>query len=562
VGGFLAAALAVVWTRLTVPPTPDVAWLLYAAGVLRDGGTLGVDVVENSPPIIFWLKIPVLAFGDLLGLPAWPSWIGALLVLTFASALLVGRLSKNLACGAHLGLLAGAVLVLLPGREFGQREHAALILTAPWLIVIARRLEGRPAQGAGLWLTIALAAAGLGIKPHFGLVWLAVACLLAARARSFGALLRPEVTGVAVLGLLQVVAVAVFHPSYFEHLRLYGRAYVGFLAIPIWQALFVGAGPAAVLFALLARIALRGTREQSAEGSTALLVGAIGFWLAAGLQQKGWPYHYLPAQGIGLLAIGALLVETPATGMRLAARIYRGVGLAVLAMALLTPAVHAVLQAARLEPPDRGGLDRNLELLLPMVRAAGEVGPVFVFSTNIGSSFPLVSEAGARWAFRHPSLLMLGAAYSRATRRRRDGAAEAAGERTAAERRLAGELAADLQDHRPAAILVVRPDVGNPGWGGAKRFDYLGYFQAEPQFTRILADYKDAGVFGDYSLLLRGGVTVPVEPGHPSTASGHRFAIGFGGGRVRWTVDPLGLVLFGLGFGAAYGVGGRGREVG
>jgi len=231
-------------------------------------------------------------------------------------------------------------------------------------------------------------------------------------------------------------------------------------------------------------------------------------------------------------------------------------------MALLTPAVHAVLQAARLEPADRSGLDRNLELLVPIVRAAGEVGPVFVFSTNIGSSFPLVSEAGARWAFRHPSLLMLGAAYSRQL----DGAGmvrpRPLAERTAAERRLAVELAADLRDHRPAAILVVRPDVGNPGWGGAKRFDYLAYFQAEPQFTRILADYKDAGVLGDYSLLLRDGVTVPVGPGHPLTASGHRFAVGFGGGRVRWTVDPLGLVLFGLGFGVVYGVGGRGREVG
>jgi hypothetical protein len=196
------------------------------------------------------------------------------------------------------------------------------------------------------------------------------------------------------------------------------------------------------------------------------------------------------------------------------------------------------------------------------VRAAGQVGPVFVFSTNIASSFPLVSEAGARWAFRHPSLLMLGAAYSRQL----DGAGmvrpRPLAERTVAERRLAVELAADLRDHRPAAILVVRPDEGNPGWGGAKRFDYLAYFQAEPQFTRILADYKDAGVIGDYSLLLRDGVTVPVEPGHPPTASGHRFAVGFGGGRVRWTVDPIGLVLFGLGFGAAYGVGGRGRKVG
>lgn len=556
----VVAGLAVLRARLSEPPTPDVAWLLYAAGVLRDGGTLGIDVVENSPPVIFWLKVPILTIGSALGLAAWPSWIAALLVLSLLSALLVRRLSKELVCGGYLGPLAAAVFLLLPGRDFGQREHVALILTVPWLMAIARRLEGRPARGAGLWVAIVLAATGLGIKPHFGLVWLSVACLLLIHARSLRALFRPEVAGVAVLGLLQVAAVAVFHPSYFEHLRVYGRSYVGFLAVPIWQALFIGGGAAAVLFAVLARVALRGTRDRTAEGSTALLLGAIGFWLAAGLQQKGWSYHYLPAQGIALLAIGALLVETPSAVMGLAGRIYRAAGVGALGMALLTPAVHSVLQAARLEPPDRGGLDRNLDVLLPIVRAAGWEGPVFVFSTNIASSFPLVTEAGARWAYRHPSLLMLGAAYSKQL----DGAGmvqpRPLAERTAAEQRLAAELAEDLRQYRPAVMLVVRPDVGNPGWGGAKRFDYLGYFQADPQFTRILADYKDAGVIGDYSLLVRDGVSVAVEPGHPPTASGHRFAVGFGADRVRWTLDPIGLVLFGLGFGAAYGVVGRARN--
>ena len=246
----------------------------------------------------------------------------------------------------------------------------------------------------------------------------------------------------------------------------------------------------------------------------------------------------------------------------MAGRIYRAAGVGALAMALVAPALHSVLQTARIEAPDRAGLDPNFDLLLPVVRAAGRAGPVFVFSTNLASSFPLVSEAGAQWAFRHPSLLMLGAAYAKQL----DGAGmvrpRVLAERTAAERRVADELAEDLRHHRPAAILVVRPDVGDPGWGGAKRFDYLGYFLADPQFTRILADYKDAGVFGDYSLLLREGVTIPLEPGHAATSSGSRGAIGLGSGRVRCMIDPLGLVLFGLVFGMAYGGGGRERKAG
>ena len=404
--------LAVCWARLSEPPTPDVAWLLYAAGVLREGGRLGADVVENSPPIIFWLKVPVLALGNAIGLSAWPAWASAIVLASLGSASLTHRLSKAFAHGALLGPLAAAVFLLLPGRDFGQREHLALILTVPWLVAIARRLEGYPARGAELWIAILCAAVGLGIKPHFVLVWLAVVCLLIFRRGSLRATLQPEIVGVAALGGAQVLATAAFVPSYLEHVLVYGRAYVGFLAVPLWQAFCIGAGPATVLFALLARVALRGVRDGTAEGSTALLAGAIGFWLAAGLQAKGWAYHQLPAQGIALLAIGALLAETPVAVAGMAARLYRAAGVGTLAMALLTPAVHALLQSRRLEPPDHSDLDPNFDLLLPVVRAAGQEGPVFVFSTNIASSFPLMTEARAQWAFRHPSLLMLGAAYS------------------------------------------------------------------------------------------------------------------------------------------------------
>lgn len=287
------------------------AWLLYAGGVLRAGGVLGADVVENSPPIIFWLQRPVLALGDAVGLAPWPSWAAAIVVASIVSAFLIHRLSRTPPVAPGLALLAAAVFLLLPGHDFGQREHVALILSAPWLIAVARRLEGSPLRGAVLWSPVILAAAGLGIKPHFALVWLSAACLLIVRARSFRVLRYPELGGVAVLLGTEVVAVALIHPSYFQHVLAYGGAYVGFLAIPLWQALLIGAGPATVLFAGLSRLALSGARNRNSAISASLLAGAIGFWLAAGLQAKGWPYHYLPAQGIALLSVGALLAETP-----------------------------------------------------------------------------------------------------------------------------------------------------------------------------------------------------------------------------------------------------------
>ncbi len=502
---------AVLWVRLSAPPTPDVAWLLYAAGVLRDGGVLGLDVIDISPPTIFWPKFAALAVGEAFGLSPWASWVAFLTLLAVASAGLARALAKELYCGMYLAPLALAVFLLLPGRDFGQREHLALICTVPWLVAIARRLEGRPAHGAALVLAVVLAAGGFAIKPYFALVWVAGALLLLYRTRSLRALGWPEVSGVALLGTVQVVGVLLIYPAYLEHVRAFGMAYSAYLAVPVWQALFIGIGSASVMFALLARVALSGARDPGSGSSAALLAGALGFWLAAGLQHKGWPYHYLPAQGLAVIAVGVLLVESTISVVTITARIYRAAAVGVIATAFAGPSLHALLQAARVEEIDRSGQDPNYDALLPLVRKAAAEGSVLVLSTNIASSFPLAAEAGAQWAFRQPSLAMMGAAYS----------AQLAGvglvtprplpARIAIEHRLTEQLAADFLRNRPVLVLVMRPEPSVRAWGGATRFDYLAYLQADPQFLEILSDYQPSGNIGDYSLLVRRGSSLPLS---------------------------------------------------
>jgi len=311
-----------------------------------------------------------------------------------------------------------------------------------------------------------------------------------------------------------VVVVLLRYPAYLDQVRTYGTAYSGFLALPVWQVGLVSLGSAYLSLALLTRVALRGVRTQNAGSSAAFLAGAIGFWLAALLQRKGWSYHYLPVQGLSLIALGALLAEATGSAASLTTRAYRGMAAGVLALALAGPAVDAMLQLVGREPIDRRGLDPNLEALLPTVRAAATEGSVLIMSTNIASSFPLISEAGAHSALRQPSLAMLGAAYSTQL----DGAGPVQPRpltgRSTVERRVSAELAADFRRNRPVLLLVIREDPSVRAWGGARRFDYLAYFRADPAMREILADYHPAGVIGDYLALVRTGsrVRVPAEP--------------------------------------------------
>ncbi len=223
-------------------------------------------------------------------------------------------------------------------------------------------------------------------------------------------------------------------------------------------------------------------------------------------------------------------------------------------MALVTPAVHALLQLTRIELVHRPDLDPNLDLLLPVVRAVANKGSVFVFSTNIGSNFPLISEAGAQWAFRHGGLGMLGAAYSDQLQRAGPVRTRPMSERTALERQLASDLAADLMRYQPAAMFVLNQSASEQGGGGARQFDYLAYFRADSLFVRLFAEYDEAGRIGEYSVLLRHGVSADLQPVHNPDRDGNMTSLRSNKGRVRWNVDLLGVLFLGLGCIAAVGL--------
>src|SRR5690606_31633091 len=164
---------------------------------MLDGARYGRDLIEINPPLIAWLMLPVAAFARVTGLAPMLAWQ---LVLTLATAGMI------LAClrlvpaghaaaarpGTHALLLA-ILLVVLPAMEAGQRDHLAVLLALPYLLVLGRRAGGDDV-GRGTAMAAGIAGAlGFLLKPHF-LAALAAAevvgCLLAAGRERWW--LRPE----------------------------------------------------------------------------------------------------------------------------------------------------------------------------------------------------------------------------------------------------------------------------------------------------------------------------------------------------------------------------------
>ncbi|HJS46830.1 MAG TPA: hypothetical protein VJ773_02465 [Gemmatimonadales bacterium] len=477
-----AAAAAVVvggvGAFIAVPRT-DTTWLLHVTDKLLDGATLGVDVVENSPPVILWLKVPVVLLARATGWDAWLLWVVAVTMLGVGALILAGRLLRavpSLAGAADLLAAVFAVgLFLLPLLDFGQREHVTVALVVPWLLAVAARAEGSPLPTG--WATAAALGGGLGlsIKPHFGLVWLLVAGVLLVRERSARTLVAPELTAAALVPGLAILATFLLHPDWLGYARLYGPLYLRFgYENPFWIGL-VGEGIEWSWLGILALLAFAPAIRPWPGSLSVLAAALVGFHLAAILQAKGWGYHFLPASTVGLFVAAAAATCANWSGDRLVRRLYRvavPLGIAVVAGGGVWRAVEL------LALPERKWeeADPSLRALVREVGRSGRTETLLLLSINISAGFPLTYLTGSDWTSRHPSLWALAAVYPREFRRRGMVPVHPPAGRPADERRIATELEADIVKRPPTMVILPRPEPEGPIWAGSQRFDYRAYF--------------------------------------------------------------------------------------
>jgi hypothetical protein len=143
--------------------------------------------------------IPAILIGRALGLPAEIVIDGLLFVAVAISLTIVSALLMN--SSSVLGrvqrwpflILAAAVLTILPGQAFGQREHIAVVELLPALAILAMRINReRPAAWA-----VAIAGLGLGLalsfKPYFAIAVLFWVGLLAIHMRCWRVILAPNI---------------------------------------------------------------------------------------------------------------------------------------------------------------------------------------------------------------------------------------------------------------------------------------------------------------------------------------------------------------------------------
>jgi hypothetical protein len=479
-------------------PGADTGFLLDEAARVLGGARLYAELVEMNPPLIVGLNMVAVLCARTFGISeilAYRLGCIAALVATLALAawLLRRLLPDELVLRRGITLLLVFVLFNLPGQDFGEREHLLLMLTLPYLLLVAARAAGREVATPQALLLGVLAAAGLSFKPHFVLLWLAIEGYLRLTRRVAPRALPPETVAIAAFLGLYGIGMLVWAPEYLGLVRLLAGPYTRFLYDPFWHLLLTGRGALLTLFALLTFFALR--RDARHPGLLDVFaLGALVSLLAGAAQQKELRYHFYPSFALAIVLLGMIVRDTGGAPREWVRGVYRIVTVSILATAVVVVCAQNLASAMGLI---RGVEQVQLERVLPVLRPLAAGQSVYVMSYHIGSAYPLINYSGARSASRFPQLWILPAAYMDQLAGSAPLRYHAPDEMSPSERYLNQAVFEDLRDQRPKVLVVLQHARDLPV-NGFRRLDYVAYFRRDPRIAGLLDRYELRADLSDF----------------------------------------------------------------
>ncbi|HEY4199246.1 MAG TPA: hypothetical protein VGM83_01680 [Devosiaceae bacterium] len=462
IAAFVVLAFAI---QTAHPLNADTSWLFTAAERLLAGETLYTDIYEVNPPMSVLLYVPWVWLGQITHVSAELVTIAvALLASVLATALGARILARSTLSfePTTWWLIALPSLTVLPGINFSEREHFAVIFILPVLALSAVRGAGMLPSWSHRLMGGLLGGLVMTIKPHFALAILLPALYGAVHARSWRPIFNVEnvISGLILVGFWLLVWLA--FPAFFtvmlplsEAIYLPDRAPLVLLAIVpgMWLVWFM----AAILFTIYRREVLR-------LPEVTFVAGAAGFLLCYVIQGKGFGYHVTPT--IILLAI---VLATIFVRRNVAGRAPRFTLLAAVAggIFLLVPVIETL----------RG--NTTTSELQAIVAPYGPGLKLANISQNLGFISPLQRAVDGtivtRAAYRMIALGALRLQY-----RNGDGPESAKWAAFAAQDR---EMLRDDLEKNPPDIIVT----------GGDAFDWLGWARQDPAIDRLLQDYQPIG---------------------------------------------------------------------
>ena len=503
--------LFVMTTVIRSPLKDDVAWLLWVAKKWLAGRELYVDLVEVNPPLVIWLYAIPAAIASWFHLaPKLASTLFFASILLgsawWTACLLQGR-APLLERRLPVFSLIGTLLLVLPGVEFGQREHLLAAVVLPYIALFVRALEGEREPLIQAAIAGAIAALGCAMKPSYGLALVMVEVV--GLIRGHRRLRLAPAAFVATTGLYGV-AVLVFEPDFLTKAVPLALALYGGTDTSVWHILMESQN---LLFGqAVALLICWYSQESMGQHSSflrhlylALVAFAVACTVLFVMQGKDWFYHRLPATTATVLALllwlsvvltahaGRLGIQGPTLPWR---RLAMPMGLAVAALI-----AFGVANVQRIRPWVEAASEPNLSTEVKLVKLiTREKAKTYIaFSEWIALGFPVVNDSGVSWASRFDSMWALKGEIWKA---RQDGRAP---KEWPIRRWVARDFVAGCPD-----IAVVDTREGT---------NYIGVLvSSDEDFARAWSHYREIATFDGLRVFKRdeaGCAGEPLPPGRP-----------------------------------------------
>jgi hypothetical protein len=482
---------------LLPPVNHDVAAVFDYARRWLDGERLYRDLFDVNPPLIFILNLVPAAIAAWTPVGPVAALVGCLLLLAAGLWRMTLALRRGRAEGpVEAALLTAAIpaLLLMAGTDFGQREAIMAMAAIPYALLAARRMEEDP-PARRLSLSVALVAAlAFALKPHFLVVPLLVEGLVVLRRGWARALRDPVPWTMAAVWTAYVAMIVLAFPAYAGHvLPLAFAFYDDIQGTGPWHLLLTEQmGTAVLLLAVTLPLALM---RRAGALAQALACCAVGAFIVAWAQQKGWSYHILPVTLLGLAT--ALVLAARWADAALPADRARAAAPGLAAMLVFAASLHLVRGG---ETPWRQLWFEREQVgqMTAWLRREAMGARILLISPDIFPAHGAMLHADARPVARFMSTWLLQGLYSDCPPGPAPYRAPAA--MSDAEALVFATYAADLAARMPDAVLVSR-HTNVRGCGG--RFDLLAYFTRHPAFAEAWSRYRLVGEQGGYRLFLR-----------------------------------------------------------
>ncbi len=504
----LAVLALVLTTAIRSPQKDDVAWLLYVARKWLAGQRLYEDLVEVNPPLIVWIYALPAWVANAVGAPpklvAIPFFAILVLASSWWSACLLHGRSALFAHRIPSFAVIATLLLVLPGVEFGQREHLMTASILPYLCAMAVWLDGATLSRRTNLAVGILAGLGCALKPTYGLAFILPELLGLLRHRT---LFRTQTMAAFFAALLYAVAILIFCPAFLKYavplaLALYGGTDTTLTdLLSTARVLFFGVGVACLLW-LVSNRQLAARSSFNANLYAILTTFAVGATVVYLLQGKDWFYHTIPAVMTTVLALVLWAVEIlprarlPAVAFSLR-RLAPCAALAGVALFLF-----ASTGLNRMRPWIEEAVEPELstEVRLEKIIKRENARTYIAFSEWIGLGFPVVNNTGVVWTSRFDSMWAL-----------------------------RGELWRARQDGRPPADWPIRrwiahdfvhgcPDIAVVDARGGINFVAI-LVASDAAFAQAWTHYQQIAMFNGLRVLKRQGPTCSDVHSRPRIAA-------------------------------------------